>query len=177
VLFALAVFGVYTVVINTAEWLEILRFDQLRHLDVRHLAIPIALAGAGLAAVIAVPIGSRPGDDGWLWRIARAFPHELPLVALVPVGCAALYLLWRSTYGHILVPLFALFLAAAAANATVYQVYFEPPALLFSVLAVRAARDRHERRSWGDLMVRYGGPVVVIVASLAYLGTGRGKIS
>ena len=178
VLFALAIFGIYSLAFDTTEWIQVLRVDWIRRGSVRHLVTPIGLALLGLVIMLAKPIGNRSGDDGWLWRISRALPHDLPLLVLVPVGCAALVVLGRSGLGRILVPMFVLFLIANAANATVYQYYFEPPAILFCMLAIKptAVPTDIGLSSDSKLMqwLRYTGPIVVMIISLAYLGTARG---
>jgi 4-amino-4-deoxy-L-arabinose transferase-like glycosyltransferase len=176
-LFAIAVLGVYSLLINSSEWLRLLRLDRVRKGELGHLAIPGALAVVGLAIVVIRPIGSTPGDFGWLWRVSHALPHDIALVALVPVGCAALYLFGRPPRGRILLPLVGLFLVVSAANAQAYQVYSEPAAILFCLLAIDpapiGARDGVPAAPAARSALRYGGPMLVIVGSLAYLGTAR----
>jgi hypothetical protein len=83
-LFALAIFGIYSLAFDTTEWMQVLRVDWMRHGRVRHLVAPIGFALVGLVILLARPIGNRSGDDGWLWRISRALPHDLPLIVRAP---------------------------------------------------------------------------------------------
>ena len=149
----------------------------MRRGEFRHLALPVGLALLGLVIMLAHPIGNRSDDQGWLWRISRAFPHNLPLLVLVPIGCAALVVLARSGRGWLLLPMFGLFLVANAANELVYQYYFEPPVLLFCLMAVKPTPVPVDigLPAGSKIMewLRYAGPVIVLVGSLAYLGTNK----
>jgi hypothetical protein len=131
----------------------------------------IAAAAAGVLVLAVSPLLYEPitpqqaGDAGYLWRLSdwvpELFGSSLLFWALVPLGCAVLYLLVRRAGVWSLPAVYvACFLIAALPVRLVYQKYFDPFALLALALFARP----------GDLRTRwdYGGVGVMGVAFVAY---------
>ena len=125
----------------------------------------------GIALLLVSPLTyepnapSRPGDGGWLWKVADHAPEvagsSLVFFALVPVGLLALAVLVRRA-GILSLPAvaFALFLLAALPVRLVYQKYFDPMVLVTLALLFRPS---DLRRRWD-----YAGMALLAVAFVAY---------
>ncbi len=111
---------------------------------------------AGLALLLVSPLTyepnapGRPGDGGWLWKLADRLPEvagsSLVFFVLVPVGLLALAVLVRRA-GVLSLPAvaFAFFLLAALPVRLVYQKYFDPMVLVTLALLFRPS---DLRRRW-----------------------------
>lgn len=104
-----------------------------------------AAALCGLVLLAVSPIGRRPDDDGFVWRIAHQFPDfvgsSVALWLLVPLGCLVFALLlqtaWK-TFGFLAL---IAFFAAAMPSQLVFQKYFDPFIPLLLMLARPVAQD------------------------------------
>jgi hypothetical protein len=140
----------------------------------RSLPPPPVLAGAlaaGVALLLVSPLTyepkapNRPGDGGWLWKVADRFPEvagsSLLFFLLLPLGLVALWLLVRRAGVESLPAVaFAFFLLAALPVRLVYQKYFDPMVLVTLALLARPP-DLRTRRD-------YAGAAVLCVAFVAY---------
>ncbi|MBN1527684.1 MAG: hypothetical protein JW895_01390 [Thermoleophilaceae bacterium] len=162
--FTLALLGAYAAVL----------FGPAALRRARELPAPQALAGAlagGVALLLVSPLSyepkapSRPGDGGWLWKVADRVPEvagsSLLFFVLVPAGLLALWLLVRRAGVESLPAVaFAFFLLAALPVRLVYQKYFDPMVLVTLALLARPP-DLRTRRD-------YAGAAVLCVAFVAY---------
>jgi hypothetical protein len=134
-------------------------------------AVLAAVALGGVALLLVSPLSyepkapGRPGDGGWLWKVADRFPElagsSLLYFVLVPAGLLALWLLVRRAGVESLPAVaFAAFLLAALPVRLVYQKYFDPMALVTLALLARPP-DLRTRRD-------YAGVAVLCVAFVAY---------
>jgi hypothetical protein len=164
VLFTLALAGAYAAILYGAVVLR----------RARPLPAPAALVGAlvgGVALLLVSPLSyepkapGRPGDGGWLWKVADRLPElagsSLLFFVLLPAGLLALWLLVRRAGVESLPAIaFGMFLLAALPVRLVYQKYFDPMALVTLALLARPP-DLRTRRD-------YAGAAVLCVAFVAY---------
>ncbi len=151
VVFTLALVGAYAAVLFAPVVLR----------RARALPAPAVLAGAalgGVALLLVSPLSyepkapGRPGDGGWLWKVADRFPElagsSLLFFVLLPAGLLALWLLVRRAGVESLPAVaFAVFLLAALPVRLVYQKYFDPMALVTLALLARPP-DLRTRRDY-----------------------------
>jgi hypothetical protein len=126
---------------------------------------------AGVLLLAISPLVYKPiqpglaGDAGYLWKVSDWVPvalgSSLLFWLLVPLGCAAAYVLARRAgLGSLATVYLAAFLVAALPVGLVYQKYFDPFALLALALF---ARPPDLRAKWD-----YAGIVVLCTAFAAY---------
>jgi hypothetical protein len=144
-LYALAIAAVYGALLHgPALW------DELRRGGADRWRLPYAAAALGAAALLVVPLAHHPGDEGWIWRLARSGPEPLGTAwvfwVLVPLGCALLAMVARrSGWRSLPVLLLGGFLLAQLATRLVYQKYFDPFVLLALLLALTPEQLRDRR--------------------------------
>jgi hypothetical protein len=152
-LFAIAVVGVYGTLLHGPALA-----GELRGGGPRRWLPPLAAAAVGGLLLLVVPLAQHTGDEGWIWRIARSGPQPLgsawPFWLLVPLGCAVLVALARSSGARAL-PLLLLgcFLVAQLATRLAYQKYFDPLVLLALLLALRPEQLRGRRAAVGPALI------------------------
>ena len=183
--FTLALFGAYAAVLHGARLARHARWMATRPAIVRRAwsrfrrpALVRRAAwliggsvAAGLLLLAVSPLTyepnapGRPGDGGWLWKLADHFPEvagsSLVFFVLVPVGILALVVLVRRA-GVVSLPAvaFAMFLLAALPVRLVYQKYFDPMVLVTLALLFRPP-DLSRR-------IDYAGMAVLGAAFVAY---------
>jgi hypothetical protein len=140
-----------------------------RALPGRRVLVAAALVGVVVLAIS--PLAYKPimpgqaGDAGYLWKVSDWVPvalgSSLLFWLLVPLGCAATFLLVRRAgLGSLATVYLAAFLMAALPVGLVYQKYFDPFVLLAIALF---ARPPDLRAHWD-----YVGIAVLCAAFAAY---------